>query len=110
MRNLPYVFVNSKLPSHKAPEAARKFLEQLKKYPPDDSLGETVVNAAIKARTDGVQVVSVSTVKKGKLEDFLTRSNEILSMYNEIEGFEYTIEVWAEPAEALATLGLKMPE
>ena len=107
---MPYIFVFSKFPSHKAPETGKKFLEQLKKYPSDDSLGITVVNAAVKARTDGVQVVSVSTVIKGKLEDSLNRTNEILSMYNEIEGFEYTIEVWSEPGEALATVGLKMPE
>jgi hypothetical protein len=107
---LPYIFVCSKFPSHKGPEAAKKFLEQLKKYPDDDSLGENVVNAAVKARTDGIHVVSVSTVKKGKLEDSLARTNEILAMYNEIEGFEYTIEVWSEPGEALATIGMKMPE
>ncbi|MFX1317188.1 MAG: hypothetical protein ACFE9T_15105, partial [Promethearchaeota archaeon] len=99
----------SVFPSHKGPEVAKKFLEQLKKYPEDDSLGETIVNAAVKATTGGVKALSVSTVKKGKLEESLNRTNEVLAMYNEIEGFEYTIEVWSEPAEALATLGMKMP-
>lgn len=105
-----YIVTNSIFPSHRAPEAGKKFLEQLKKYAEDESLGETLVNAAVKTTTCGIRVLNVTTVKKGKLEESLTRGNEILAMYNEIEGFEYTMEVWQEPAEALATLGLKMPE
>lgn len=105
-----YVVTNIIFPSHKAPETAKKFLEQLSKYPDDESLGETAVNAAVKTTTCGIRVLNVSTVKKGKLEESLTRGNEILAMYNEIEGFEYTMEVWSEPAEALATLGMKMPK
>ncbi|MCK4479886.1 MAG: hypothetical protein KAV01_05110 [Candidatus Lokiarchaeota archaeon] len=105
-----YIVTTIIFPSHKAPEAAKKFLEALSKYPEDESLGETAVNAAIKTSTFGIRVLNVATVKKGKLEESLTRGNEILAMYNEIEGFEYTMEVWQEPAEALATLGMKMPE
>ena len=104
-----YIVVNMVFPSHKAPEAGKKFLEVLSKYPDDDSLGETVVNSAVKTTTCGIRVLNVSTVKKGKLEENLTRGNEILAMFNEVEGYEYTMEVWQEPAEALATLGMKMP-
>ncbi len=105
-----YIFTTAIFPSHKAPEAAKMFLEQLSKYPDDESLGETLVNAAVKTTTCGIRVVSVSKVNKGKLEESLTRGNEILAMYNEIEGFEYSHEVWSEAGEALATLGMKMPE
>ena len=105
-----YVVTNIIFPSHRAPEAGKKFLEQLKKYAEDESLGETLVNAAVKTTTCGIRVVTVSKINKGKLEETLTRGNEILAMFNGIEGFEYSYEVWSEAGEALATLGMKMPE
>lgn len=105
-----YIIVTTCFPTHKGNEAARKYIEQLKKYPEDDSLGESVLDLAVKATTDGIKAISISEAKKGKLEESLTRTNNILAMYNEIEGYEYTVEIWLSPAEALATIGMKMPK
>jgi len=105
-----YLFVSMLFPSDKAPDAGKKFLEQLKKYPDDETLGESLVDAAVKTTEAGIRAVSVTRVAKGKLEENLIRANNILAMYNEVEGLEYTIEFWQEPAEALATIGLKMPD
>jgi len=106
---MPFIFVTSVFPSHKGPEVGKKFLEQLQKYPDDESLGTTVVNAAVRAGTEGIQAVTITEVKKGKLEEAITRTNTVIAMYNEIEGFEYKVELWETAAEALTTIGMKMP-
>ena len=105
-----YLFVSILFPSDTAPDAGKKFLEQLKKYPDDETLYESLVDAAVKTTEDGIRAVSISRVKKGKLEESLIRTNNILALYNEVEGLEYTVEIWQEPAEALATIGMKIPD
>ncbi|MFX0136228.1 MAG: hypothetical protein ACFFDN_21490, partial [Candidatus Hodarchaeota archaeon] len=96
-------------PTHKAKEVAKKYLEFLAKYPPDESLGERIVQAAVRITKDGVNGTSVIKVKKGKLEELRTRALNAMAMFNEIEGFEYTIEIWSTREEALATIGMKLP-
>ena len=49
-------------------------------------------------------------VKEGKLGESLLRQQNILVMYHNIEGHRYKIDVWWNPAEALAMVGMKAPE
>ena len=104
-----YIFTISRYPTHKAKEVAKKYFDMLAKYPPDESLGEGIVQAAVRTTKDGVNVIGILKVKKGKLEEARTRLLNAMSMVNEIEGCEYTIEIWATVEEALATIGMKLP-
>ena len=65
----------------------------MKKFPTDESLGETVVDAVTTATKDGLKTVSVSVPKKGKLEESLTRINAMMAMFQPIQGFSYLIEL-----------------
>ncbi|MFX1392413.1 MAG: hypothetical protein ACFFAH_02460 [Promethearchaeota archaeon] len=106
---MPFIFVTAWYPTHKATEVAKRYFEQLKKYPEDPSLGETRVQAAVNIGKRGVKVKNISKVNEGKLEESLTYTRNAMSMYNDIEGFEYSIVVWSEVTEALATIGMKLP-
>lgn len=105
------VFLVSKswYPTHKAKEVAKKYFDVIAKYPGDESVGEGVVQAATRTTKDGVNAMTIFKVKKGKLEESRTRMLNAMAMFNEIEGFEYTIEIWSTIEEALATLGMKLP-
>jgi hypothetical protein len=65
--SLSYRYIN--ISSDKASEAAKKSLEALSNYPPDENLATSIVQAASKGTYQGIEVISISDVKKGKLEE-----------------------------------------
>ena len=106
---MPYIITKTWYPAHKIPETVKIFVESLRKYPADDSLGEQVVPNAVKSTELGITSLGITKVKEGKLEDALTRTQNVLIMFHGIEGFRYRIEVWATIEEAMAAIGQSMP-
>ena len=90
-------------------EVGETYLESLKKYPPDASLGIEVVPAAAKATLQGVKVMGIIEPKAGKLEEALMRVENEMAMYLSIEGFECSIETYGTVSEAMATIGMSLP-
>lgn len=107
---MPYIWVTAWYPTHLRDEVIKKWVEVRRKFPEDPSLGETVVDVANKATENGIKVVSIGRVKEGKLEEALTRTGRSLIPFQDIEGFEYTIELYSTIEEAMDALGVKMPE
>ena len=103
---MPYIFTTSMYPSDKAPEVAKRYLEAIAKYPPDASLGTQIVPAAVITTLQGIKVIGIIEVKKGKLEDAMVRVANMMAMFFNIEGFEYTMERYATVEEALKTIGM----
>ena len=104
-----YIINRTICPSHKANEWAKKYIEQMQKMPPDESLYTTVANG-VKTTTKGIIGITVSEVKEGKLTeafDQITRSN---MFYLDIEGLDISNDIFYNPVEALDVLGLKLPE
>lgn len=107
---MPYLITTSRYPSEKASEVAKKYFEVLKKYPPDENLGNQLVPAAVNSTTQGTQVMGITEVKEGKLEESLTRAANMMAMLISIPGFEYTMDIHFTVTEALATIGMSLPE
>lgn len=107
---MAYLVTTSLYPSDKAMEVAERYLEMLKEYPPDEALGTQVVPAASKTTHQGVKVLGVTEVKQGQLEAAMERVQNALAMFLNIPGFEYSIDIYATAAEAMATIGMKLPE
>jgi len=103
---MSYIFTTSLYPSDKATEVAKRYLEAIKKYPPDSSLGTQIVPAAVTTTLQGIKVVGITEVKNGKLEDALSRTANMMVMFHDIKGFEYTMERYATVEEALKTIGM----
>ncbi len=103
---MPYIFTTSLYPSEKAVEVAKRYLEAIKRYPPDSSLGTQVVPAAVTTTLQGIKVIGITEVKKGKLEDAIGRTAKMMSMFHDIQGFEYTVERYALVEEAMKTIGM----
>jgi hypothetical protein len=104
-----YMVVTTTYPSHKEDEVGEKYIEVLKKYPPDRSLGKQVVPLAVKPAHDGMKAMSIIDVKEGKIGEALNLVVRMLSEYLSIEGYEYAIDIWATQAEAMEFSGMTLP-
>jgi hypothetical protein len=106
---MPYIITISLYPSDKGPEVAERYLEALAKYPPDENLATEVVPAAVKSTHDGLSVIGIADVKEGKLEEALNRTVNMMVMFQDIEGFEYSTDIHYKVEEALAMIGMSLP-
>ena len=104
-----YIITTSVYPSDKATEVGKKYLEMLKKYPPDETLG-SIIATAVKTTEQGIRVLTVREVKEGKLEQSLQRVGDALAMFLSIVGYEYSIDVYFSVAEALPFIGMSLPK
>ena len=103
---MSYIFTTSLYPSDKAVEVTKKYLEAITKYPPDDSLGTQLVPAAVTTTLQGIKVIGIIEVKKGKFEDQMTKIQNMMAMFHSIQGFEYTVERYATVEEAMKIIGM----
>jgi hypothetical protein len=106
---MPYIITTTLYPSDKVTDVAKMYLEAIKKYPPDESLGTTIVPAAVIATLQGIKVITIIEVKKGKLEDAQTRMANIMAMFHSIQGYEYSIETYLKVEEAMGLIGMRRP-
>ncbi len=107
---MPYIVTTSIYPTEKGPEVAEKYLEAIQKYPPDENLGDQVIPAAVKSTHEGIQVLGIVEVKEGKLEGALKRTVSMMVMFQSIPGYRYTTEIHYKVEEALALIGMNLPE
>ena len=107
---MPYIVFKSWWPSDKTEEVVNKAFEIFSKFAPDPSISEQVVPNCVQANKEGIMNMGILEVKKGKLEDALTRAQENAVEYHNIAGFEYSIEVWSNAVEAFALIGRTSPE
>jgi hypothetical protein len=97
-------------PFEKAPECGEKYLEALKKYPPDENLATEVVPTTVKSTLKGNTSLRIWDVKEGKLEESITYMARFLSVFRGIEGFSPSIDVYFKAEEAMANIGMSIPD
>ena len=103
------IVVESLIPHEKASLAGKKWLDVVKKYPPDRSVSKQIM-VAIRASSKGMISLGAWEVKDGKEKEALIRMNESMLMFTEIEGYKYSIKTFLSSVEAMGILGLKPPE
>ena len=104
------VMSTSYFPAAKSAEVGKKYLEVLKKYPPDRSISKVILRVAVRITPDGMKAFSISEVKEGKFNVFMKQAYEQILLYSDIEGYRSEIEVFMTGTEALPLVGLDMPE
>lgn len=104
-----YLVLELWYPPGKESEAGNKYLEIMKKYPPDPSIAEAVVPFAVNSTPEGTHTFTVSTVKKGKLEEAIKRTTRSLLEFS-VEGMRYQIRTYLTAPEAMSLIKLQMPE
>ena len=103
---MPYIVVRSWYPNNKADEVAKKYMEVIEKYPPDESLTKEVVPVAVNVNKDGIETISIDEVERQKVGDALNRAGRILAEFRNISEYNYEIKTWAKVEEALETIGM----
>ena len=101
-----YIIVTSLYPNDKAKEVANMYLKAMKKYPPDDKLTTPIVPVAVRPTIQGIRVITVNEVKKGKLDDAMALAANRLAMFMDIPGYRYAIKTFMNLEEALKTIGM----
>ena len=107
---MPYLITTATYPSDKAPEVAKRYLEAITKYPQDDSIATQIVPAAVKATSRGIKVLGIAEIKEGKFEEAYKRIVNLEAMFLNIEGYEYKVDTYLKVEEALAVIGMSLPE
>ena len=96
-------------PHGKSSEVAKKNIEMIQKYPNDPSLGEGLA-LGVKPTTDGMKVLFVGEVNKGKVEEYMSRmAKQYQEFALQIDGYTYQIETYFSVAEAYKILNMEPP-
>jgi len=103
------IMVTTWYPLTKATEVAKKYIEVMQKIPSDPSIAKPLVTAAVSPGKDGIEVISISEVRKGKYEEALNRANRRMVMFFGIEGYRYEIKTLLTLEEAMPLIGLAPP-
>ncbi len=106
---MPYIVTTVSYPSEKSTKVAERYLEILKEYPQDDTLTSLVVPGCIKTSIEGIKAMIISEVKEGKLEEAWTRARNRVTMFIDVEGVEYSLDLHATAAEGFSSLGMSLP-
>lgn len=99
-----YVVLKTFYPNHKGEEVGKIYMELLRKYPPDESIAEYVVRGAARPTEKGAEGMTIFKLKEGQFDRFTKRIISVMALFNNVEGFGYTIDIWAT-AEEIAAAG-----
>ena len=101
-----YLITHCWYANHLADEVAKKYLETMEKYPPDESLAKTIVPAAVSATRKGIKSITIDEVERPKLGEALERGALFMAEFRNINGFRYEIRSWANLEEAMKQIGM----
>ena len=104
-----YVVVTSIYPTIIAEEAGKKYIEVMKKYPLDKSIEKAVIPIAVKQTLEGIYVISITTVKQGKIKEVMDIESKRMLEFGKIKGYKYSIEIMYDAVEAMGLLGMEAP-
>jgi hypothetical protein len=91
-------------------EIGKRSLKSSVKYPPDLSLGKSLA-VGVRATKDGVKIISIGEVVKGKYEEALLQLVKgQQEFFADIEGYSYEVETLMDVTEAMSVVGLEAPE
>ena len=101
-----YLMATSVYPNDKAKEVVDIYLKAMAKYPDDTAVSTPIVPVGVHATLDGMQVINLYEVKKGKYEEAHALARNRLAMLQTVPGFRWKIDNYLNLEEALKTIGL----
>ena len=97
-------------PPNQSSKVAQRYVEWLKKSPPDPTIQKTICIGVRNTEDGNVLVIGISDIVKGKVEEALKNTVEgDLFMASGIEGFKYKADVMLNLTEAYKILGMSAP-
>jgi len=102
------IMVTAWIPPDKIAEAAQKYMEVLQKFP-EQPFEKPLVEAASTSTKDGIKVISIGEIERGKYEEAMDLVTKRNAEYYGIKGYRYEVETLATLGEALPAIGMAPP-
>ena len=97
-------------PHEAGSKVAKKYLEMFKKYPPNPEISKQLA-LCTRGTEKGIEVLAVSEVKKGKVQEAMMRlATQFQEYATLIGGFKWQVNVYLNMSEAFKSIGLEAPE
>jgi len=98
-------------PAKSSPEIGKAYLEAMKKYPDDLSLGKPIVRSAIWTDKEAMRSIAIGSINPGKVKENMDIATKRLMMISSmVEGFKYDFHIAYDLAEGMPLVGLTAPE
>ncbi|MFX1455901.1 MAG: hypothetical protein ACFFDB_11065 [Promethearchaeota archaeon] len=98
-------------PNSQSEKVGKVYQEVMKKFPEDRSIARPVIQSAVWPSNGKMHSISVSSIKPGKVKEAMDIAyNRFLMFSNEIEGWEYILNIAYDAVEAMGLIGLEAPE
>ena len=98
-------------PASQAEKAGKAYLEALKKYPDDRTMGKPILRSGVKIEKEGLHGIAVYSVKEGKFKEAMDLAvNRMLMLGKAIEGIRMSIDTYYDLTEAMPFVGLSAPQ
>ncbi len=97
-------------PLAKGKQVVEIYAKVRQKIPVDKTLTKELIQGILKVEGDKSKSISISKVKEGMMDKALLRQQEAMVMFHDIEGFEYTIDVYFDFPETFSMLGMQAPD
>lgn len=107
---MPYIVVMTWSPLSKGKEVIDTYAKIRQKFPVDKNLTKELVQGVLKVEGDKSKSISISKVKEGMMDKALLRQQEAMTPFHDIEGFEYTIDVYFDFPETFTMIGKQAPD
>jgi hypothetical protein len=105
-----FIVIEAWYPEKVVQLVAKKYIEVMQKYPPDESRGEMVLLPVQRATKDGIHVIMAWQCKEGKIKDSLMTLAKTQLMYADIEGYKWSMDTYVDVVEAYSIIGMKGPQ
>lgn len=98
-------------PISQAENAAKAYLEAMKKFPVDRSLSKPILKSGVKIEKNGIHAIAISSIKEGKVKEAMDIvAKRLIIMSKGIEGMKTSVDVYYDLVEAMPIVGLSAPE
>jgi hypothetical protein len=104
-----FIVIEAWYPAKVVQLVAKKYLEVMQKYPPDESQGEMILLPVQKATKEGIRVIMAWKSKDGKEKDSMMTLAKAQLMYSDIEGYKWSMDTYVDIIEAYSIIGMKGP-
>ena len=104
-----YMITEVWFPAGKSAEAAKVYLEAMKKFPDDKSIAKSIVRSALWAAKEGMRGITIYSIKPGKVKEIMDLETNRNLMLSSVEGYVYITHIAYDLVEAMPLVGLTAP-
>jgi len=105
-----YIIIEAWWPAGKSAELGKLYLEVMKKYPNDKTIGKPIVPVAVWPDKDGMHSLVIDSIKPGKVKECIDLAANRELMMSSIEGYRFQYNIAYDLVEAMPFVGLTAPE